>query len=79
VWASAVHDPLGGLEVVVQRVELLGRAGQVPGVAERDLRDLRDRRAGVADRRDRRSHLLDRLPTPTGTSAYRDRRFAEQF
>ena len=53
---AGVDDPLGEAEVVVERVELLVRAGQVAGVAERDLRD---RRAGLAHGLDRRAHLLD--------------------
>ena len=53
---AGVDDPLGEREVVVERVELLVRVGQVAGVAERDLGD---RRAGRAHRLDRRPHLLD--------------------
>ena len=53
---AGVDDALGEAEVVVERVELLVGAGQVAGVAERDLRD---RRTGLAHRLDRRPHLLD--------------------
>ena len=53
---AGVDDLLGQPQVVVERVEPLGRVGQVAGVAERDLGD---RRAGVADGVDRRAHLLD--------------------
>ena len=53
---AGLDDPLGQAEVVVERVELLGGAGQVAGVAERDLGD---GRAGLAHRLDRRPHLLD--------------------
>ncbi len=53
---AGLDDPVGELEVVVERVELLGRVGQVAGVAERDLGD---RRAGLAYGLDRRAHLVD--------------------
>ena len=53
---AGVDDLLGQAQVVVQRVELLGRVGQVAGVAERDLGD---RGAGRPDGVDRRAHLLD--------------------
>ncbi|MBW8767754.1 MAG: hypothetical protein JF630_16585, partial [Geodermatophilales bacterium] len=48
-------DLLGQAEVVVQRVELLGRAGEVPGVAESHLGD---RDAGLPHGVDGRAHLV---------------------
>ncbi len=53
---AGVDDPLGEPEVVVERVELLVRAAQVAGVAERDLGD---GGPGLAHGLDRRAHLLD--------------------
>ena len=53
---AGVDDLLGQLQVVVERVEVLGRVGQVAGVAHRDFGD---GRAGFADRVDRRAHRLD--------------------
>ena len=53
---AGVDDPVGELEVVVERVERLVRAGEVAGVAERHLGH---RRPGRPHGLDRRSHLLD--------------------
>ena len=50
------HDLLGEAQVVVERVEALGRIGQVTGVAQGHLRHGRSR---GADRVDRRPHLVD--------------------
>ena len=54
--APAVDDLLGQAQVVVEGVELLGRVGQVAGVAERDLGD---GRAGGPHGVDRGAHLRD--------------------
>ena len=55
-WAPASTIRSASREVVVERVELLARVGQVAGVAERDLGD---GGPGRAHGLDRRPHLLD--------------------
>ena len=62
--APARDDLLGQLQVVVQCVELLGRVGQVAGVAERDLGH---RGPGGPHRVDGRAHLghvVERVEDP---------------
>ena len=53
---AGLGDLLGEAQVVVERVELLARVGEVAGVAERDLGD---GGAGGADGVDGRAHLAD--------------------
>ena len=75
---AGVDDPLGQPQVVVERVELLARVGQVAGVAERDLGD---GGAGLAHRLDRRPHLLDvveRVEDPEHVDAGRGRLLDER-
>ena len=54
---AGLDDLLGQPQVVVERVQLLGRVGQVAGVAQRDLGH---RRPGGPDRVDGRAHLARR-------------------
>ncbi len=53
---AGVHDPLGQAQVVVEGVELLGRVGQVGGVAQGHFRD---GRPGLPYRLDGGPHLVD--------------------
>ena len=53
---AGVDDLLGQLEVIVQRVEVFARVGQVAGVAHRDFGY---RRTGFADRIDGGPHRFD--------------------